>query len=312
MRLDLNFASGRLGSELQAVEGQLEFFCREIRAIVQTVGQRVAYDALQLFAPLVIGVDDGGVWRARTGALKEPALGFEIVVEGFVKIDVVAGEIGEDRRGKVAAPNAIEGQSVRTGLHDGVGTAGIANFREKGLQIDGFGRGVRSGNAAHRRVIGDGAKQTRLCAGSFDDGVDQRSCRGLAIGAGDRDQLQCFRRTTEKIGGGYGKGLARLFHLNPFGNASPVSGSRRGAQNGLCAANDGIPSIHISIGGHALNSDEQGARLHLAGVMRNLRNQEFARGRRREQSDSLEQRIQGHSHMFLVLHRVSPERDSRV
>ena len=69
--------------------------------------------------------------RARAGAFKQAALGGEIVLHGVVKIEMVAGEIGEDGRGEAAAPQAIERQRVRAGFEHRVRAAFAHDFGEE-------------------------------------------------------------------------------------------------------------------------------------------------------------------------------------
>jgi len=65
-------------------------------------------------------------------------------------------------------------------------------------------------------VISDGAKESSLRAGSFDDGINQRSRGGFAVGAGDGGELSAHSRDwPKKFRGSDCKSFARGGNLNP-------------------------------------------------------------------------------------------------
>ena len=174
------------------------FFAVTCAPAVEAVGDRPARQTRQALAVCVVHVDDASVRRARAGAFKQPALGGEVVLKAVVKIEMVAGEIGEDGGGEVAAPEPIERQRVRTGLEHGVRAAGADDVGEKTLQVQGFRSGGRGRTSSLRCAIGDGAEEPALVAGRAHDRIDQKTGGGLAVGAGDADQLRASPRAGRK------------------------------------------------------------------------------------------------------------------
>ena len=62
----------------------------------------------QPFPILIIDIDDRGVGNSRTGAVKQPPLRREVVVEILVIIHVFAREVRENRRGEMTSPQSIQ------------------------------------------------------------------------------------------------------------------------------------------------------------------------------------------------------------
>src|SRR5260370_32019401 len=102
----------------------------------------------------------------------------------------LAGKFGETRRGKVEAPQTTHRQGMRASFQYAVAPAGIADLGQKSLQVHRFRRSVGRRIIAERRVVGNRAEEAGLRARSLDDGVDERSRRGLAAVARPRYELQ--------------------------------------------------------------------------------------------------------------------------
>ncbi len=68
----------------------------------------------QLGAARIVNVDDG--WRARWQHLEQPALGREVLLHVTVKIEMVAREVGENRRGEAEVRDAMQRERVRGDL----------------------------------------------------------------------------------------------------------------------------------------------------------------------------------------------------
>ena len=75
----------------------------------------------QLFAPFVVCVDYRNIWRTRAGTFKQAAFGSKVIVEVFVEVDVVAGQIGENGGGEMATPQTVHGQRVGTRFQHRIG-----------------------------------------------------------------------------------------------------------------------------------------------------------------------------------------------
>ncbi len=106
----------------------------------------------------VIHIDNACFGGARAGAFEQETLGSEVLLEGVMKIEMVAREIREDRGCKMTTPNPIKRQRVRTGFEHGVRAAGVSDLGEKALQVQRFRSGGGGGTRFFRSAIGDGAK----------------------------------------------------------------------------------------------------------------------------------------------------------
>src|SRR5207248_3218656 len=85
------------------------------------------------------------------GAFEEPPFRREIVFERFVIIHVLARQIREHRRVKMAAPQTVHRKRVRTRLQHRVLSSRIANLGKESLQIHGFRSGIGSGMVTEPR-----------------------------------------------------------------------------------------------------------------------------------------------------------------
>ena len=162
---------------------------------------------------VVARVHDGG--RARSPPFvgqKQRALGGEVVVEGLVKVEMVARQVREDDRLEDDTGRALERQSMRRGLHDARPVAAVDHRAEHALQLDRVGgrelrRPLDSGDA-----VDDGAQKARPQAGRREDLGQQVSGRGLAVGAGDGGDAQLARRIAEEQRRHEGHGVPRSGH----------------------------------------------------------------------------------------------------
>ena len=256
-------------------EAQGEFFGGHLRAGVEAVGDGPARQADQALAVGVVHIDDARARGARAGAFEQAALGGEVLLEGLVKIEMVAREIGEDGGGEPATPQAIQRQRVRTGFQHGVRAAGVNDLGEKALQVQRFRRGGGGRTRCSRRAIDDGAEEAALVAGGAHDRIDQEARGGLAVGAGDADQLQASPRDGRK---NWRRSMASALRASVAREPQRIASARRAvapvsktarpmpawrrrhfADDRARAARDGVGDKPIAIGDFAVDGHEQRA-----------------------------------------------------
>ena len=188
----------------------------------------------QTLSILVIRVEHRNFRRARPSSFEQSLFCCEIIFKRFVIIHMLARQVRKNRGGKMATPQAVHRQRVRTRFEHRKLPTRIANLRKKALQVHRFRRGVRRGIFAERRVISDRSEKAGFCAGSLHDGIHQRSRRGFPIRTGHRHQLQRIRRMPEKVCRCDGERFARFTHLNPGYARRNIAGA--GASLAITAA----------------------------------------------------------------------------
>src|SRR4029077_4407856 len=118
--LDPRGAAGRDQVKRGAVQLQVDVGGAEI-----TILDSIQYDLFaasrfglrQALSVFIVGVDHGGPRGPRSAAEKQDALGLKVAVHVFVVIQVIAREVGEDRRFVGHTPYALLRQSVRGNFH---------------------------------------------------------------------------------------------------------------------------------------------------------------------------------------------------
>src|SRR5579875_2190450 len=80
----------------------------------------------QSSAEAIADVDHGAARRR----FKEPPLGGEVLLDGAMKVEVVLGQVGEDRAGESEAVGAVKGKCMRGDLHR-AGAAAAGNHLSK-------------------------------------------------------------------------------------------------------------------------------------------------------------------------------------
>ena len=74
-------------------------------------------------------------------------------------IDVIAGQIGEQRSIEIQSGDAFLRDGMRGDLHEGVGTTGVHHLSEQAVQFQGVRRGMCSCNCLIFNVIDYGGEQ---------------------------------------------------------------------------------------------------------------------------------------------------------
>ncbi len=153
--------------------------------------------------------------RARPPPLvrqKERALGGEVGLEGRVKVEVVAGQVGEDERLEGDAGRALERQGVRRGLHDTRQVAAFDHLAKQALQLERIGRGELRIPFDAGDAVDHGAQKSRAQARGRKDRRQQVRGRRLAVGAGDGGDPQLAGRVAEEARRDECHGVPRTRH----------------------------------------------------------------------------------------------------
>ena len=169
-------------------------------------GVRVVVE--QAAAVGVVGVDDGD----RGSRLEEGALGGEVGLHVWMKVEVVLRQVREHRRGEVNRVSAVQRERVRGDLHRAGAVARVAHRCEARLQVDRLGGRVNhlSVEAADHGL--DRSEQRALLAGRLEDLARQKGCRRLAVRSGDPDDAQRAAWIAEEARGQRGHRLTYRGH----------------------------------------------------------------------------------------------------
>ncbi len=144
-------------------------------------------------APLVVHADDAAL---RVLGREERRFGAEVVRHRLVEVEMVLGQVGEQRDVEDGAVDAVLGEGVAGDLHHHVDGARLAHDREQGVQVGRLGRG------AHRRDTGvahpglDGSEQPGRLAQRAQGGLHEVCRGGLAVRPGDPDEGELPRGVT--------------------------------------------------------------------------------------------------------------------
>ena len=139
-------------------------------------------------AVLVVSIGDGEGcgWQI----VEEEFLGFYIVVESLVVVEVVAGDVGEESSNEVQASYAVLDNAVAAHLHEGIFASCLNHLGQKRIEGDGVGRGVLRGYHLSIYVVGNGGQESCLVSHAAEHLIEHCGNGCLAIGASHSDQLQ--------------------------------------------------------------------------------------------------------------------------
>ena len=138
-------------------------------AAVHAIGDQLCLLLAQLDEPLpvlIVKVDDGGSRRLRARSLEENRLGREIIFHRAVIVEMIASQIGEHGYIEWNSKGPLLLQRVRRNLHHRFRTTGCNRAREELVQLQRFGRRVRSGIALFLDAILHRAHQRGLASPS--------------------------------------------------------------------------------------------------------------------------------------------------
>jgi hypothetical protein len=229
----------------------------------------------ELDALRIVQVDHG---RAQPGPGEQLRLGLPVGDHVAVVVEVVLGEVGEHRHRDPGAGQAVLGDADRGRLDRAAGEAARREVGERVLQGDRVGRG-ESGRGQRRHRAAGAARRRRLAHAERADhrrapaGGRQRlrhppGGRGLAVGPGDRDDIELLARVAEKAAGDVAGG--RLQATQRGDPRLAVEAHARGAvglhQAGDRAGADRVGHVDPPVAGVAGPGDEGVAGLRLAAV----------------------------------------------
>ena len=177
-------------------------------------------------AVFIVDVDDGGLPRA-VDLIEEDPLRGEVVLEVFVKVEVVLREVREDGRGEMDAVRPLQRQRVRRHFHHRVAHAGVDHLREPLLQHDGIGRGAIGHEALVAGAVFDRADEADRLAGGVEDRLDHLRRRRFPRGAGDADERELVRGTAVEIRGDERERGAGVVDLAPMPRSTRRRSPRR-------------------------------------------------------------------------------------
>ena len=178
---------------------------------------------------------------------------------------MVVGEVGEDARTETEPGDAVLLDADGTHLHEAVAAARVDHLREKAVDGDRVGGRVHGLAPPRADIVGDGRQQAAVVAEAAEEVIEQGDRRGLAVGAGDADELEFPGRVAVEIVGGEGEGLATVggdSKDDAFGNALRLIL----AENGGGALFDGASDEAVAVRGGALHGNEKAAGRDAAGV----------------------------------------------
>ena len=133
----------------------------------------------------------------------------------MVVVEVVAGEIGEDRDVERDSVNPLLLQCVRGNFHHGFGCTLAQRLVQNAIQLKRLRSRVRRWQPFPRDVIFDGPDQRALAASGGQNGFDQKRSGTFPIRAGDAGD-------GEKLGGFLIKvGAQSRQRATPMGNLRP-------------------------------------------------------------------------------------------
>ena len=185
---------------------------------------------------------------------------------------MVVGDVGKYRAPEVQAPYAALVQGMGTDFHEAVFAAPVRHHAQEA--VDGYRilGGVGGLETVVADVIGYGGQQTAAVAHPREQAVEQGGYGGLAVSAGDSDQVQLTARMSEEIAGDVGRGRSGVRY--------PDTGESEGCNllGGLrlavdCGAGSGLgrfPDVCVPVALESVYGDEQTARRALSGVGGNV------------------------------------------
>ena len=266
-RRDPHARSRRVGREdralhiterLDPVRDDLRAF-RLIREIAPVFVVAVQYRGLR--NPLV-----GGLSQHR----EELAFCLEIFLQGAVEVEMLRREIGEDRDIDLRPAELAQRERVARGLEHAPRRSRDEKLGEELLHLDRFLGALT--RLVLPLVVGDlevhRGREAGLRARCFQDVGDEVDRRGLAIGSGDRGELQLAGRMIEELRRDVGQRRARIGH-DSDGHAY-VDGVL--GDDGDSPTIDRVLHERVPVTVKARNRDEERALLHFPRVVCDLAN----------------------------------------
>ncbi len=208
----------------------------------------------------VVGIDDRdarpSVLCPRRETLEQAALRVAVRLERPVEVEVLVGQVGEDRGVVVDAADPVRREPVAAGLDDDRLLARIDHLAEDPLQLQrarrGVGLHVRPQLAAD--LDPDRADQTRWDPASAQHRPGEERGGRLAVGAGDADREQLAAWVAVPPGRRGGEGRRSLLH-DELRHRQVADRLLHGHRSG--AALDGLAHEVVPVDAEPANGHEQ-------------------------------------------------------
>jgi hypothetical protein len=210
-----------------------------------------------------VGVDDRGAVLGQERR-EQPELRLEVGLRRAVVVEVVVAEIGEARRRQAYPVEAALLDAVRRGFHRQFGHAVAGEPVEGLVQGDRVGGRQRAVGRARGGDDAERAEARRLPAETAEDLAHEVGDRGLAAGAGDRDDGAGLARM--QPGGGGGERDARVRHRQVGDRIGQVGRTRAFGHHRDRAGRRRLGGEQPAVGGGAGHRQEHEAGLDLAAV----------------------------------------------
>ena len=253
----------------------------------------------QAHAPGIIHIHHGGGIRLQQRRLEQLGLGLEIGLHRGVVIEVVLGEVGENRPGELAATDALLVQGMGTHLHRPDLGSRLGGLGQLGLEHIRKGRGVLSGDALARPAVHQSAEQGRRGATTTDQMLDQMGGGGLAVGAGHTDQAQPLAGVLPELSRQQ-TGPARhgiTHHQHGIANGrGPRRRCRRANHHRHSAGRHRLWPEAAAIHHRAGQTHKQGALAHAPGIAAQTLHRTVLKGRRHRQAHLAQQGMEQLGH----------------
>ena len=175
-----------------AVRPDLDPLCN-IAGVRRPVGEGHRPAGERLSQQAAVGIVQ--VEHRRIAHGKEPALGGKVLLHRVVEVQVVLGEVGEHRHLEVEPVHPVLGQRMGGDLHHHILTARRRHLGQQRLELVGVRGGVFGGEGDGVDLVFHRADEPGPVAGGGKQMLDQKDAGGLAVGAGDADELHLLRRT---------------------------------------------------------------------------------------------------------------------
>ena len=180
------------------------------KTIPERLGPRSGLDAAAI---LIVTIDDGEARRGRS--LEKHLLGGKVLVHSLMEIQVVAGEIGEDRGMEPQPVDPTQSEGVRGNLHHHMSTALRIQFGKQPVKIERLRSSVDGLEHTAGQMILDGADHGGRLSRRAQNGIHQMSGRGFAVGAGHAHQRQFLIEIPIKSARCQSEGPSAVLDLDP-------------------------------------------------------------------------------------------------
>ena len=200
-------AHGRMQIELYAAGRDVDVCRGKIRAVAHAEGQdrdgETLHDAVGVG---IVHVDD-----SLLGVQEEDLLRGEVVVKGFMVIQVILREIRKQRNVELDAVDAELLERVGRDFHHDKIDARVRHRAQQTEQVYGFGRGAVGVKALLADHVADRADDADFLARMLCDRLQHVGRGGLAVRAGDAEHLHLTLRVSVEGCGHFGHGLSCVF-----------------------------------------------------------------------------------------------------